>query len=94
MEFFKILSTNDMFYEEEHKPTRSDIIKRIKIDLFIVLFGLCMTFVAIKINNSSKLATSKTEVNNTINDVRVIDSNMEFDSVIVDELSVINGLRG
>jgi hypothetical protein len=53
-----------------------------------------MMFVAIKINNLSKLATSKTEVNNTINDVRVIDSNMEFDSVIVDELSVINGLRG
>lgn len=59
-----------------------------------MLFGLCMTFVAIKINDLSKLATSKTEVNNTINDVRVIDSNMEFDSVIVDELSVINGLRG
>ncbi|WP_155895228.1 hypothetical protein [Lachnospira multipara] len=49
---------------------------------------------AIKINNLSKVATTQTETNNTINDVRVIDSNMEFDSVIVDELSVINGLRG
>jgi hypothetical protein len=53
-----------------------------------------MMFVAIKINNLSKLATTQTEMNNTTNDVRVIDSNMEFDSVIVDELSVINGLRG